>query len=122
MSAFTLPLELSPGDEDDLWRTTRPLPYEIGRKGSGLLVAVPEGFATDLGSVPAVFRWLINPADAYCAAAFVLHDFLCADLAFTRTVTDAVLFEALIALGVPLWKARVIHFGVSAFRIFRGRI
>jgi Protein of unknown function (DUF1353) len=115
MSNFTLPLTLSP--DGDLWRTERDLNYEIGRKGSGLFICIPMGFKSDLGTIPVLARALLNPADAKCAAAFVLHDYLCSCSEFSRTVMDAILFEALVALNTSRWKALLIHFGVSLYRL-----
>jgi Protein of unknown function (DUF1353) len=115
MSNFTQPLMLSPSGA--LWKTERELDYEIGAQGSGLFILVPQGFKTDLGTIPVWARAFINPADAKCAAAFVLHDFLCTWSNFSRTVTDAILFEALIVLATPRWKALLIHFGVSLYRL-----
>ena len=115
MSSFTLPLILSPVGVN--WQTERPFDYEIGLKGSGLLITVPPQFTTDLGTIPAAARVLINPADARCAAAFVLHDYLCSWQGFSRTVADAVLYEGLMALGTPRWKALLIYIGVSIYRM-----
>jgi hypothetical protein len=118
MSSFTEPLVLTPA-AGGLWSTGRALTYEIGCKGSGLAVRVPAGFITDLGSIPGLARALINPADSGCAAAYVLHDYLCRVPGFTRTIADAVLFEALQVLGVPLWRVVLIYNGVSLWRALR---
>ena len=118
MSSFTAPLVVSPGG-DKLWVTDVSFQYEIGMLGSGLIVTVPVGFETDLGTIPFYARVIINPADAKCAKAFVLHDYLCNTMGFTRTVTDAVLFEGLCVLQVPLWRAVLIYLGVSIWRVFK---
>lgn len=119
MSNFTEPLVLSPLPNGK-WKTQKELLYEIGYKDSNLHIAVPVDFETDLGTIPSIFRWVINPADGLCAAAFVLHDYLCVITKFSRIVTDAVLYEALTVLNVKPWKAHLIYFGVSVHRIFRG--
>lgn len=117
VSNFTEPLILSPLANGN-WRTEKELCYEIGYRDSNLKILVPVGFETDLGSVPGIFRWLISPGDGSCAAAFVLHDYLCVITNFSRVVTDAVLFEALTALNVKPWKKNLIFYGVSLYRIF----
>ena len=121
MSNFTEPLVLSPLPNGK-WQTEKELSYEIGYKDSNLKIVIPIGFQTDLGTIPPMFRWLLNPADGSCAAAFVLHDYLCVITNFSRVVTDAVLYEALSVLKVKPWKANLIYFGVSIFRIFKGLI
>jgi Protein of unknown function (DUF1353) len=118
MSSFTAPLVLSPGRER-LWITAAAFQYEIGMLGSGLVVTVPAGFETDLGTIPLFARALFNPADAKCAKAFVLHDYLCKIDGFTRAVTDAVLFEALCVLEVALWRAIILYTSVSLWRCLK---
>ena len=117
MSNFTEPLILSPG-QDKLWVTDATLTYEIGMRGSGLVVVIPKGFQTDLGTIPWYARTILNPADARCSNAFVLHDFLCDFDGFTKVVADAILFEALSVLGVEWWKRAVIYAAVRAWHSY----
>ena len=118
MSRFTSPLVLSPG-AGKLWVTDQEIAYEIGKEGSGISIIVPTNFETDLGTIPFWCRWFLNPADATCSRAFVLHDFLCKLPDFSRGLADAILFEALLVLNVPLWKAFIMKQGVAIHRFFK---
>lgn len=121
MSSFTAPLFLTPRWDHDqrAWLTSRAFSYEIGHKGSGLVVTVPEGTDTDLATVPRLLWPLIPPHDPGFAAAFVLHDYLCRWHGFSRVMADAILYEALRVLGAPAWKAWIAYAAVSAWRIVR---
>lgn len=112
MTGFTSALRLEPQPQSGLYRTTRPLEYEIGLKGSGLRVTVPTGFETDLASVPRFLWPIFAPHDPRYAAAAVLHDCLYRWDGFTRVVADAVFYEAMRALGTPRWKAKLMYIAV----------
>lgn len=115
MSSFTEPLELTPVGYRNgklLWATLRPFAYEIGLKGSGLRLLVPEGFQTDLMTMPRIFWPFLPPHDPRYAAACVLHDYLCRWQGFSRVVADAVFYEALRVLGVGWFKATLIYAAV----------
>lgn len=115
MSSFTEPLYLTPSADGATWVTTRGFSYEIGRLGSDLLIPVPAGTVTDLGTIPWWCGWLASPADPKMAAAFVLHDMLCRDLAFSRTMADVILYEALRVLGVGRTRAALMFLGVRLY-------
>jgi hypothetical protein len=121
MSSFTAPLFLSPRVDHDqrTWITSRAFSYEIGLKGSGLVVTVPEGTDTDLATVPRLLWPLVPPHDPKYAAAFVLHDYLCRWHGFSRIVADAILYDALRVLGCSAARAWAIYLAVSAWRIVR---
>lgn len=117
---FTAPLLLTPDPVADCYRTARPFSFDVGFKGSGLTLTVPEGFATDLASVPRWLWWLFPRDDPRYAAAAVLHDFLyrwqsASGDQFDRATADAVFLEAMLILGVPGWKAWAMYLAVRAF-------
>lgn len=118
-SNFTEPLFLKPRPDGGEWLTARAFSYEVGKKGSGLVVTVPEDTLTDLATMPRVLWPLFPPHDPRYAAAFVLHDHLCRWPGFSRVVTDAVLYEALRALGASAPKAWLVYAAVSAWRMIR---
>jgi len=121
MSSFTEPLLLSPRTDHDqrTWLTAREFSYEIGAKGSGLKITVPENTLTDLATMPRFLWPLLPPHDPRYAAAFVLHDHLCRWHGFSRTVSDAILYEALRVLGASVFKSWIIYAAVSAWRVIR---
>ena len=52
-----------------------PLEWEIGLKGSGWLLIIPEGFLFD-SSVPKWLRWLVSPDHQPWLLAAAIHDYL----------------------------------------------
>jgi hypothetical protein len=101
MSSFTQPLRY---ENTDRWeggrrvvRITKGFRYYVGRECSSLYVDIPEGFETDLGSIPRLFWNLISP-DSPWSSAYVVHDWLYRDAGPSRAICDRVLYEA---LGVP---------------------
>jgi hypothetical protein len=121
MSSFTRPLFLTPDPHPvrTYWVTSRELTYEIGMKGSGLVVTVPERTRTDLATVPRFLWPIIPPHDPGLAAAFVLHDYLCRVSGFSRVMADAILYDALRVLGASLFQSWLVYAAVSAWRIIR---
>ena len=86
----------------------------------GTLFIVPQGFLTDLGSIPVWMRWLFNPAASECARAYVLHDYLNhltdgrppGPGVWSSQIAAAVLYEALVFDGVPFWSRLIQTLGV----------
>ncbi len=107
---FTAPLWLEPDPNGRGYKTARTFAYDLGFKGSGLTVTVPEGFQTDLATVPRALWWLFPPHDPQYAAAAVLHDYLYSWRSpdgepFDRATADGIFLEAVLILGVARWKA-----------------
>ncbi len=119
--AFTDPVALMPVPGTGKYCLIRPLHYQIGFYGSDLTVTVPDGFLTDLASVPRLFWIVVPPFSPDYAAAAVLHDYLCEwnGEMFSKIVADAVFYEALKVLGVPTWRAILMYAAVRAWHITR---
>ena len=94
--------------------TTAPLSWEIGRKGSGLFLTVPQGFAFDV-SVPWAFRWAFNPHDPRYRKAAALHDFALAD-GWDRVSAAAAFADALRVSGVGALERLAMVLGVIVWR------
>jgi hypothetical protein len=79
VSSFTDPLILEAMPEElegrGLFRVHKAFSYDIGYEGSGITVTVPEGFVTDLCSVPAFARPFV-PLSGKVAKPALLHDWL----------------------------------------------
>lgn len=110
MSSFTQPLVL-----EDLgngtWRTTREFIYYVGEEGKGEAIVVPQGFVTDLASVPRMLWPLVPPMGKFNQAA-VLHDYLYSIGCKTRKACDDVFLEAMAVLGVRWSQRWTIYSGV----------
>ena len=98
------------------FRVTRAVIWDVGRRGSGLVVVVPAGSIFDV-SVPSGLRWLISPTDRRFLKAAALHDYLLSQ-GWDRVTAAAVFHDALAAdlvgrpmrlamwLAVSLWRWR----------------
>lgn len=101
MSFFTGPLRAE--EAANGWVLTQPLTYHSRLLGRN--VEVPEGFFTDLASVPRLMRWLVPVANAKNRKAAVVHDYLCSDVVqaeygITQRKADEVFREALAVCNV----------------------
>jgi Protein of unknown function (DUF1353) len=83
------------------WTPPADAPADLPRQ-----VGVPEGFVSDLASVPSYFWWALPPTGRYGHAA-ILHDWLYWEQSCTRTVADKVFEVAMaeLAVDLPLRKA-----------------
>ena len=124
MSRFLLdaPLTIAAWRRDDgtpIWITSEGFAFQLG-DSTGPIFTVPQGFETDLGSIPAALRWIWNPGNPRCARAYVLHDWINVQTAgrppgpgvWSSQLAAAVLYEALTLDGEPLWSRRVQALGV----------
>lgn len=110
-------------DGRSLWGVERPLTYTTL---AGDAITVPAGFVTDLASIPRLVSGALPPDGPWVEAA-VIHDLLyrtsghgmwkghrCLSRAkpYSRAEADAVLKEAMRALGLSGWRVAAIYAGV----------
>lgn len=115
MSRFTGPLRLdfSTSAEGNLATLLEPLVWECDELGSGLVVVIPAGFASDGATVPRLMWSLLPPWGDRATRAAILHDFLLDQLdrgaavagVITRSDADRQFRLALLALDVVPWRA-----------------
>ncbi len=113
MSAFTEATFTALGEARmgrDLYRVDG-LAFDIGRKGSGLTIRVPDGFVTDGPSIPR-WMWLVIPTHRMVKSA-ALHDFMRERLEFTKLTGDAIFLSAMQAEGTPAWLCWCAFLAVS---------
>lgn len=96
------------------YRTHKPLPWEVGYRGSGLWAVVPSGFVFDV-SVPRGLRWLVDPHDRRFLPGAALHDYLLA-MGWDRPRAAAEFHLALKACGVVRWRRGVMFVAVAVWR------
>jgi uncharacterized protein DUF1353 len=87
-----------------------PNPAQIGRLSD---VTVPQGFVTDLASIPAAFSSLL-PTDGEYAYAAIVHDFLYWAQTRPKAEADEILKIGMQDLGVETWKINSIFAGVRS--------
>lgn len=107
MSRFLTPLKYE--KDGKVWTILQPLIFEsdVAQR----VFIVPEGFVTDLASVPRlplVFLLAGGTADE----AAVVHDFIYSRAPVPRDVADKVFKEAALVSGVPAWRANLMYAGI----------
>ena len=108
MNEFITPLDLRahvPGE----WLLLSPLKYQSG----ATVITAPAGFVTDLASIPALFRPLLNSNGSSRRSA-VLHDWLYCIKEGARADADSLFLEALKADGVGFAERWAMYLGVRA--------
>lgn len=91
-----------------------PLTYTTA---AGEDITVPEGAESDGASVPRAFWRVFPPFGDYWRAA-LLHDYLYRQTERPKAQCDRIFHEAMLACGVPRWKAWTIYQGVNLFGVF----
>lgn len=113
MSQFTTPLRAEIlGDYK--FKTIGSFIYFVGNISSEEQIVVPEGFITDLASIPRVF-WNILPPNGQYAKAAVLHDYLYQNAIKNKAYADGIFLEAMEVLGVAKWKRVLMYRAVRLF-------
>ena len=99
------------------WMVEEPLVY-LSDAGSGY--TVPQGFITDLASIPR-FLWTVWPPFGKYTSAAVLHDYLCESAWISRKDGDKIFLEAMEHSDVPALKRWCIYLAVRLYAVI-GRI
>jgi hypothetical protein len=107
MSKFITPLVAEKSGE--FWIIRQPFVYQsdVAQR----VFSVPEGFLTDLASVPRVpiAYWL---AGGECDEAAVIHDYAYAKGMVPRAMADAVFKEAALVSGQSAWRVQLMFLGI----------
>lgn len=100
-------------------KETRRLVEHFIVKYDNRYIVVPEGFVTDYASIPKMVpRWIVDQDDGIIREAAVLHDYLYSKKGgqtHKRKFCDQLLYEGMLELGSPKWKAMLVY---SAVRMF----
>lgn len=124
MSSFTSPAILEILDNLS-FRVVQPFEFYVGESEATATArySVPMGFVTDLASIPRVLWALLPPHGRYAKAA-ILHDYLLTKVQvgeLPRPTADAIFYEAMLVLNVPIWQAWLMYQAVALYtRIQRG--
>lgn len=106
-SSDGVPLQNKMGRQ--LYMLDAPFGYQSDIAGTDFVV--PEGFVTDLSSIPRLpFIYVLLNGGGDMPA--VIHDYLYNTGNLSRKLSDAVLREACITIGLPRWKVEAIYLGV----------
>lgn len=106
---FTTALELRELDSrPDFWAVVIPLIWETPTKR----IVVPQGFVTDLASIPKPLRNIFDPNGDSRKPA-VLHDWIYRTHEFTKAQCDQLLYDALVVCGESKFVAWCYKAGVA---------
>lgn len=106
---------------DGGWRLTQPFVYHSEMLNRD--IEVPEGYVTDLASVPRLFRFIVPVANAKNRKAAVVHDYLCTNpegLVKNQKQADKVFREALSVVGVGRFRSAALYYPVRAYQTITG--
>lgn len=95
----------------------RAVKWQIGKKGSGWVLTVPEGKEFE-SSVPRGLRWLFSPDDPFFLKAAAIHDTLL-ETGHRFWFSDSQWFEAALSEQAPLRKAIPAYLGMVIRRFIR---
>ena len=98
----------------DRWVLLAPLRYQSDILPGMTPLEVPEGFQTDLESIPRVLPLAYAILYGTAHKASVVHDWLYTKGNISRKIADDTLYEAIRVTGEPRWKAWAIWLGVRA--------
>lgn len=118
MSTFTTPIKLEILNDGKTFKLTESFEYHIGNFPSNDIIIVPEGFVTDLMTVPRLVLPFFNPMLPQYSKPSLLHDWLYdtkSGPAFSRKKSDDIFLEAMEVLGVSRVKRVAIYFAVRCF-------
>lgn len=93
------------------YQVTHDVTHHVGFEDSGWSILIPEGFVTDLASIPAFARWALKPDGQYAEAAIV-HDVMYDLMLFPRRFADIVFDDAMKRAKVPFPIRKVIYWSV----------
>jgi hypothetical protein len=74
-------------------------------------IVVPRGFVTDLASIPSALWWWEAPHEATLAPA-IIHDYLYWDQSCSKDEADAVMYLAMLDVGLGMRRRNLIYAGV----------
>lgn len=96
-----------------LFGVTQPLRYET--KDKAYAIEVPAGFITDLASMPPAARMWQSEAGISMSPA-IIHDYLYWEQACAKDEADAVMYLALVEVGMPRADAIGFYGGVRSWK------
>jgi hypothetical protein len=99
--------------EPSLFMVAHPLRY--GTNDGRHEIVVPAGFITDLASIPRVLWWWQAPHERTMAPA-ILHDYLYWEQSCTKDEADAVMYLAMLEVGMEGFHADRVYDGIRTKR------
>lgn len=80
------------------------------------IITVPDGFVTDLASIPKVFQWVYSPSNEKSKYPSILHDYMYHNgCDYTRKEADLVFYYFLRKQGFNIFRANLYYMAVRLF-------
>lgn len=102
---------LQPVAKGYTWEVKDPFTFKDDEIG---VQVVPDGFVSDLGSIPRFF-WNIIPPFGPATPAYLAHDFLYFSQQYERSTCDAVLLRLMNVCGVGFFTRHLVYRNVRLF-------
>ena len=99
---------------DYMFIIIEPFDFHVGEYPSDEIITVPNGFVTDLASIPRAL-WSIFPPHGPWANAAVIHDYLYSTGYKDKRYADQVFLEAMKVLQVPKVTRTLMYWAVRMF-------
>lgn len=118
-NGFLTPVCTELVDKDkDIRKVVAPLVY-LDKRGDKHVV--PDGFLSDLASVPPtpLMRYFFRRADTEASA--ILHDWYCVTEDITREEADRLFYECLRSDGVGFIRAQMMWAAVRSYAVVTGK-
>ena len=94
------------------WKLELNKPYLMFYVTPTAPILIPNGFITDKGSIPFVFRNIIAHDDREMIMAYLVHDRACEVPDMTRFTTDGLLYEVGTEMGANWFKKNFVYTAV----------
>lgn len=116
MSSFTENIHIAPLPKLNLWITTKAFTYYVWSEDSDEAIEVPADFVFDGTTAPKWLWWFIQKVEPRTINPTCLHDYLYKEWRrYSKTKTEAIFYEALIACGVSKGLAFTMRLWVTIF-------
>lgn len=96
------------------WKLSAPRGYLIFHLTPTAPIIVPDGFITDKGSIPWIFRNIISHDDREMIMAYLVHDLECEMKRMTRFNVDGLLYEIGTEMEASWIKRNIVYTAVRA--------
>jgi hypothetical protein len=96
-----------------MYRLRQEFTFDLTYKGGWESITIPEGYETDLATLPRVLTFFLGRRDDYLEES-IIHDWLC-DHGQPRFFTNAKMRQVMYVIGRPRWKRWCIFYGLMAF-------
>lgn len=100
------------------WRNTRPVRWEVGRKGSGDWITIPAGREFE-SSVPSFFQWFLHPDDPRFLLAALVHDVMLESGRYGRPQAAAEWYDGARAAHAPVLKSKLAFVAVATWAVMK---